>query len=104
MDIVKDAKIEWLKFKWIFIATSLLLTAAGVASLLGRGLNLGIDFTGGTLVYVKFQEVPDIERVRSVLSDAEVECRRGDTLRRSCQESVADPTFPRWERSGKRSE
>ena len=72
MDIVKDAKIEWLKFKWIFIATSLLLTAAGVASLLGRGLNLGIDFTGGTLVYVKFQEVPDIERVRSVLSDAEL--------------------------------
>ena len=72
MDIVKDAKIEWLKFKWIFIATSLLLTAAGVAFLLGRGLNLGIDFTGGTLVYVKFQEVPDIERVRSVLSDAEL--------------------------------
>ena len=72
MDIVKDAKIEWLRFKWLFIATSLLLAAAGAASLVGRGLNLGIDFTGGTLVYVKFREAPDIERVRSVLSAAEL--------------------------------
>ena len=72
MDIVKDAKIEWLRFKWLFIATSLLLAAVGAASLLGRGLNLGIDFTGGTLVYVKFKEDPDIERVRSVLSAAEL--------------------------------
>ncbi len=72
MDIVKDAKIEWLRFKWLFVATSLLLGAAGAASLLGSGLNLGIDFTGGTLVYVKFKEAPDIERVRSVLSAAEL--------------------------------
>ena len=67
MDIVKNAKIEWLRFKWLFIATSVLLVVAGGASLLGPGLNLGIDFTGGTLVYVKFKETPDIERVRSIL-------------------------------------
>ena len=72
MDIVKDAKIEWLRFKWLFIAMSALLAAVGAASLLGRGLNLGIDFTGGTLVYVKFKEAPDIERVRRVLSAAEL--------------------------------
>ena len=68
MDIVKNPKIEWLRLKWIFMALSLVLAAVGVSSLAGRGLNLGIDFTGGTLVYVKFREAPDIERVRSILS------------------------------------
>ena len=72
MDIVKDAKIEWLRYKWLFMVTSLLLAAVGAASLVGRGLNLGIDFTGGTLVYVKFKEAPEIERVRSVLLAAEL--------------------------------
>ena len=73
MDIVKNAKIEWLRLKWFFIAASVLLAVAGGASLLGPGLNLGIDFTGGTLVYVKFKETPDIERVRGILSTAELE-------------------------------
>ena len=72
MDIVKNPKIEWLRFKWIFMALSLVLAAVGASSLVGRGLNLGIDFTGGTLVYVKFREAPDIERVRSILSAEEL--------------------------------
>ncbi len=72
MDIVRNPKIEWLRFKWIFIAASFLLAVAGGASLVGRGLNLGIDFIGGTLVYVKFKDTPDIERVRALMSVAEL--------------------------------
>ena len=34
------------------------------------GLNLGVDFTGGTLVYVKFKEEPQLERIREILSEA----------------------------------
>ncbi len=72
MEIVKNPKIEWLKLKWVFIATSILLAVAGTISLTGRGLNLGIDFVGGTLVYVKFKSTPDIERVRSLLVTAQI--------------------------------
>ncbi len=70
MDIVKNPQVDWLGLKWIFISISLILTViAGVSVMLG-GLNLGVDFTGGTLVYVKFKEEPQLERIREILSDA----------------------------------
>jgi len=70
MDIVKNPKVDWLGLKWIFICISLILTViAGVSIVLG-GLNLGVDFTGGTLVYVKFKEEPQLERIREILSEA----------------------------------
>ncbi len=70
MDIVKNPKVDWLGLKWIFICISLILTViAGVSIVLG-GLNLGVDFTGGTLVYVKFKEEPQLERIRAILSEA----------------------------------
>jgi len=70
MDIVKNPKVDWLGLKWIFISISLILMViAGVSVVLG-GLNLGVDFTGGTLVHVKFKEEPQLERIRETLSEA----------------------------------
>ncbi len=86
MDIVREPKIQWLNYKWIFICLSLLLSFLGAASLVTRamprwesgmgpvqgvifGLNLGVDFTGGTLVYVKFAQTPELERVRRSLTE-----------------------------------
>lgn len=67
MDIVKNSKIDWLGKKWIFISISLILGVIGLISILTGGLNLGVDFSGGTLVYAKFQDTPDLERIRSLL-------------------------------------
>jgi len=73
MDIVKNPKIDWLGKKWIFIGASTLLGLLSAFSLVvGNGLNLGVDFTGGTLVYVKFKDTPDLERIRSTLSQADL--------------------------------
>jgi preprotein translocase subunit SecF len=70
MDIVKNPNVDWLKLKWIFIGISFCLALVGSLSLTLAGLNLGIDFTGGTLVYVKFREQPQLDRIRAALTGA----------------------------------
>ena len=68
MDIVKNPNINWLGMKWVFIGVSLVLVVLGSLSIFIAGLKLGVDFTGGTLVHVKFREEPQMERVRQILN------------------------------------
>ena len=65
-----DLKIDFLgkrKLALIFSGVLLLLSLGLVA---GKGLNFGIDFTGGTLVEVKFKEAPAIADIREALAPA----------------------------------
>lgn len=47
---------------------SLVLVVASLGLLLVRGLNLGIDFTGGNVIQVEFENRPDVAEVREVVS------------------------------------
>lgn len=54
--------------KWYLLVPLLALLAAGMVSVaLKRGLAYGIDFRGGTLVYVKFAKSPDVDALRGQL-------------------------------------
>src|SRR3954454_15999598 len=69
MELFKNTNFDFLGKKWPFIIVSLVLTVAGLGSLLMKGgPRYGIDFRGGTLVYVKFADKPPIERLRSALT------------------------------------
>jgi preprotein translocase subunit SecF len=66
MELFKNTNFDFLGKKWPFIIASLVLTAAGFASILMQGgLKFGIDFKGGTLMTVKFADKPPIEKIRS---------------------------------------
>jgi preprotein translocase subunit SecF len=68
VEFFKNANIDFLGKKWYFIAFSLLFSVAGICSMLfWHGIPLGIDFRGGTLVYVKFSHPPDDNAVRATL-------------------------------------
>ncbi len=47
---------------------SIVLVVASLGLLLVRGLNLGIDFTGGNVIQVEFENRPDVAEVREVVS------------------------------------
>lgn len=70
MEIFANPKVDWIGKKWIFLSLSGLLALIGLLSMMTRGVNLGIDFTGGTLVYAKFRQTTHVDQVRSALSDA----------------------------------
>jgi preprotein translocase subunit SecF len=69
MEFFHEPKIDWMGKKWFFIGLSLSLAVAGLVSIaIHRGLVYGIDFRGGTLIYVKFARSPDLDAIRSALN------------------------------------
>ena len=70
MELFRDPKFDFLGKKWFFITGSLLLIALGVTSVaLKGGLRYGIDFRGGTLMYVKFTKLPPLQKIRKAVSE-----------------------------------
>ena len=66
MEFFHDPKIDFLGKKWYFLSFSLVFSIAGVLSMLfWHGIPLGVDFRGGTLVYVKFAQAPDDKAIRA---------------------------------------
>jgi preprotein translocase subunit SecF len=71
VEFFRDTKIDWLGWKWYFLAFSLVFSIAGILSMLfWHGIPLGVDFKGGTLVYVKFNHTPDDNAIRAAMDRA----------------------------------
>ncbi len=60
--------INFMKHRKFALTLSLVLVIASLVLLLTRGLNLGIDFTGGNVIQTEFDTRPDIAEVRGVIS------------------------------------
>ncbi|MFB3853367.1 MAG: protein translocase subunit SecF [Vicinamibacterales bacterium] len=68
MQIFKNPNYDFVKYRWHAIIFSGVLLLAGAAAVWLRGIPLGVEFSGGTIVILQFEgEPPSIERVREAI-------------------------------------
>jgi preprotein translocase subunit SecF len=71
VEFFRNPNIDFLGKKWYFLAFSLVFSVAGVLSMLfWHGVPWGVDFRGGTLVYVKFSHAPNDNVIRAAMDRA----------------------------------
>jgi len=77
MQIFQNVNIDWLgKTKYFVAGSVLLLILGGVALYQDGGPLYGIDFKGGTLLYVRFAQSPPLDTIRGGLAQR----GRGDSI------------------------
>ena len=70
MQILKDRlSIDFMGRRNIALIMSGVLLVVAIGSLLTRGLNFGIDFTGGTLIEVGYPQAAELAEVRGILQE-----------------------------------
>jgi preprotein translocase subunit SecF len=76
VEFFRNPNVNWLGWKWYFLAFSMIFSVAGIIRMswnyshIGSPVPLGVDFQGGTQLDVKFANPPDIEAIRQAISQA----------------------------------
>jgi len=68
MEIIKNPNFDFLGKARFFVALSLLLIAGGVVWMATRGVNYGVEFSGGTQLILQFQKTPEIDQIRTAVN------------------------------------
>jgi len=66
----KTTNIDFLGHRHRTAVISAILILGSILLLAVKGLNFGVDFTGGTLVEVGYPESADLDKIRTVLQDS----------------------------------
>jgi preprotein translocase subunit SecF len=78
MHIFRNSNFNFFRWRWQAIALSAIVILSGVALMATRGIPLGVEFSGGTIVIVKFESPVSEEQVRSAVQNEEVVQQYGD--------------------------
>lgn len=65
----KETNINFLGLRKPAMFLSLLMIAIAIGSIVARGFNFGIDFTGGTIIEVGYEQNADLTQIRGVLEE-----------------------------------
>jgi len=65
----KDKIYEFMKFRYIAFAVSLILVVGSLFLFFYKGFNYGIDFSGGTLIQVKYDQKAPLDVIRAKFNE-----------------------------------
>src|SRR5450755_4950782 len=69
----KVTRFPFMHTRKVWYGLSAFLIVASLALVAIRGLNLGVDFTGGVVVETNFPQAPSIEQLRTALAKSGVD-------------------------------
>ena len=69
MELFKRTNIDFMRIRWPAIWLSMLVNLIGIGSMIFHGFNFGLDFTGGTVVEVGYEQPADLVQVRAALTE-----------------------------------
>jgi preprotein translocase subunit SecF len=67
MQILKHPNFNFVKYRWHALILSWIVIGAGLFTIFTAGLPRGVEFSGGTIVIVKFDTAPTVQQVRDAL-------------------------------------
>ena len=67
MYIFKDTNYDFLRWRWVALGLSWAVVLAGLAVVLTKGIPLGVEFAGGTVVVTQFEQPVSVEQVRGAM-------------------------------------
>ncbi|MGA3034199.1 MAG: protein translocase subunit SecF [Terracidiphilus sp.] len=94
MEFFRGVNVNWLGWKWYFLAFSMIFSVAGIIKMswywthTGTPIPLSIDFRGGTEVQVQFANRPDIDAIRKAIDAAGIKDSRIQTYGEPGQNEV----------------
>lgn len=89
MQFIKNTNIDFMKYKFIALAFSGLIILTGLINItVGKGINYGIDFAGGTMVRIIFRGEVSVANIRQDLRNVGIENNRIQEIGESGREYV----------------
>jgi len=68
--IPNDTKFDFMRTRWVAVIIAAIMFVASIGLIFGKGFNYALDFTGGTVVEVRFEKPADVDAVRDHLEGA----------------------------------
>jgi preprotein translocase subunit SecF len=82
MQIFRNPNYDFVRWRWHALALSALVIIVGIVTLSTKGLTWGVEFEGGTIVIVQFEQSVDVQQVRTALEEAMPGTGRNATIQR----------------------
>ena len=67
MKIFKNPHYDFVRWTWPALALSWIIILAGGLYVWQKGVPLGVEFSGGTIVVIDFEQTPDLDKIRAAL-------------------------------------